>query len=65
MPLWAFIARSPKVIELPAVIMKRIFAVCLPGQSLSDVEAMFIRTGTGLAMRITSFPVFWLLAFGF
>ncbi|MGB7244735.1 MAG: tripartite tricarboxylate transporter permease [Sulfitobacter sp.] len=56
-PIWALVARSPKGLVLPPVIMMCIVGVYLPGQSWFDVGVMLVFAGLGLAMRRTGFPV--------
>ncbi len=56
-PLWALIARSPKALVLPPVIVMCIVGVYLPGQSLFEVGVMLVFAGIGLVMRRTGFPV--------
>ena len=56
-PIWAMVARSPKGLVLPPVIIMCIVGVYLPGQSLFDVAVMFVFAGLGLVMRRTGFPV--------
>lgn len=56
-PVWSLIARTPKALVLPPVIVMCIVGVYLPGQSLFDVGVMLVFTGVGLAMRRTGFPV--------
>ena len=56
-PIWAMVARTPKGLVLPPVIMMCIVGVYLPGQSLFDVGVMLVFAGVGLAMRRTGFPV--------
>ena len=56
-PIWALVARTPKGLVLPPVILMCIVGVYLPGQSLFDVGIMFAFAGVGLAMRRTGFPV--------
>ncbi len=56
-PLWAIVARTPKTLILPPVILLCIVGVYLPGQSLFDVAVMLVFAGLGLAMRRTGFSV--------
>lgn len=56
-PLWAVVARTPKTLILPPVILLCIVGVYLPGQSLFDVAVMLVFAGIGLAMRRTGFSV--------
>ena len=56
-PVWSLVARTPKALVLPPVIIMCIVGVYLPGQSLFDVSVMLVFTGVGLAMRRTGFPV--------
>ena len=56
-PIWALIARTPKALVLPPVIILCVVGVYLPGQSLFDVGVMLIFAGVGLVMRRTGFPV--------
>lgn len=54
---WAMIARVPKSIILPPVVVLCIVGVYLPGQSLFDVGVMLVFAGVGLVMRRTGFSV--------
>jgi len=54
---WAMIARVPKSIILPPVVVLCIVGVYLPGQSLFDVSIMLVFAGIGLVMRRTGFSV--------
>jgi len=54
---WAMIARVPKSIILPPVVVLCIVGVYLPGQSLFDVAIMLVFAGIGLVMRRTGFSV--------
>lgn len=54
---WAMIARVPKSIILPPVVVLCIVGVYLPGQSLFDVGIMLVFAGVGLIMRRTGFSV--------
>ncbi|WP_282607240.1 tripartite tricarboxylate transporter permease [Pelagibius sp. Alg239-R121] len=56
-PVWALIARTPKTLILPPVIVLCIVGVYLPGQSLFDVAVMLVFAGVGLVMRRTNFSV--------
>ena len=56
-PVWAMVARTPKGLVLPPVIIMCIVGVYLPGQSLFDLGVMFVFAGLGLIMRRTGFPV--------
>ncbi len=56
-PIWGLIARTPKALVLPPVVIMCIVGVYLPGQSLFDVTVMLVFAGLGLAMRRTGFPV--------
>lgn len=54
---WAMIARVPRSIILPPVVVLCIVGVYLPGQSLFDVGIMLVFAGIGLVMRRTGFSV--------
>ncbi|MEM8812708.1 MAG: tripartite tricarboxylate transporter permease [Pseudomonadota bacterium] len=56
-PVWALIARAPKAVILPPVVVLCMVGVYLPGQSLFDVGIMMVFAGVGLAMRRTGFSV--------
>jgi len=56
-PVWAFVARTPKELILPPVVILCIVGVYLPGQSLFDISVMLVFAGVGLAMRRTGFSV--------
>lgn len=56
-PLWSLVAKTPKSVILPPVLILCIVGVYLPGQSLFDVGVMLAFAGVGLAMRRTGFPV--------
>ncbi len=56
-PVWGLIARAPKNVTLPLVLVLCIFGVYLPGQSLFDVGVMLAFAGLGLLMRRTGFSV--------
>ncbi len=56
-PIWGLVARTPKALVLPPVVIMCIVGVYLPGQSLFDVTVMLAFAGLGLAMRRTGFPV--------
>jgi len=56
-PVWAFIARTPRGLILPVVIVLCIVGVYLPGQSMFDVGVMLLFGGVGLVMRRTGFSV--------
>ena len=56
-PVWAMVARTPKGLVLPPVIIMCIVGVYLPGQSLFDLGVMFVFAGLGLIMKRTGFPV--------
>lgn len=56
-PVWALIARVPRAIVLPPVVILCIVGVYLPGQSLFDVGVMLVFAGLGLAMRRTGFSI--------
>ena len=56
-PVWGMIARTPKAVILPPVLILCIVGVYLPGQSLFDVAVMLVFAGLGLAMRRTGFSV--------
>lgn len=56
-PIWAMIARTPRGLILPAVVVMCIVGVYLPGQSMFDVGIMLLFGGVGLIMRRTGFSV--------
>ena len=56
-PVWAKIAKAPRGLILPAVIVMCIVGVYLPGQSMFDVGIMLAFGGVGLIMRRTGFSV--------
>ena len=56
-PIWSIVARAPKALVLPPVIVMCVVGVYLPGQSLFDVAVMLSFAGIGLVMRRTGFPV--------
>jgi len=56
-PVWALVARVPKAVILPPVLIMCMVGVYLPGQSMFDVAIMLIFAGLGLAMRRTGFSV--------
>lgn len=56
-PIWARIARAPRGLILPTVIVLCIVGVYLPGQSMFDVGVMLAFGGIGLLMRRTGFSV--------
>ncbi len=56
-PIWALIARVPRAIVLPPVVILCMVGVYLPGQSLFDVGVMLVFAGLGLAMRRTGFSI--------
>ena len=56
-PIWGWIARAPKPLVLPPVVVMCMVGVYLPGQSLFDIGVMLIFAGVGLVMNRTGFPV--------
>jgi putative tricarboxylic transport membrane protein len=56
-PIWGLVARTPKSIILPPVLVMCIVGVYLPGQSLFDVGVMLTFAGVGLIMRRTGFSL--------
>ena len=56
-PVWAKIAKAPRGLIFPAVIVMCIVGVYLPGQSMFDVGIMLAFGGVGLIMRRTGFSV--------
>jgi putative tricarboxylic transport membrane protein len=56
-PVWAWVARAPKALILPAVLVLGLVGVYLPGQSMFDVGTVLVFTGVGLVMRRTGFSV--------
>ena len=56
-PIWGWIARIPKSLVLPPVVVMCIVGVYLPGQSLFDIGVMLAFAGVGLVMNRSGFPV--------
>jgi putative tricarboxylic transport membrane protein len=56
-PVWAKVARAPRGLILPAVVVTCIVGVYLPGQSMFEVGVMLAFAGVGLVMRRTGFSV--------
>lgn len=56
-PIWAKIAKAPRGLILPTVIVMCVVGVYLPGQSMFDVGVMLAFGGIGLLMRRTGFSV--------
>ncbi len=56
-PVWAWVAKAPKALILPAVLVMGLVGVYLPGQSMFDVATVLVFTGVGLVMRRTGFSV--------
>ena len=56
-PVWGWVARVPKSLVLPPVVVMCIVGVYLPGQSLFDIGVMLAFAGIGLVMNRTGFPV--------
>jgi putative tricarboxylic transport membrane protein len=56
-PVWSLVAKTPKSVILPPVVILCIVGVYLPGQSLFDVGVMLTFAAVGLAMNRTGFPV--------
>lgn len=56
-PIWAKIAKAPRGLILPVVVVLCIVGVYLPGQSMFDVGIMLGFAGVGLIMRRTGFSV--------
>jgi putative tricarboxylic transport membrane protein len=56
-PIWGLVAKTPKAIILPPVMVMCIVGVYLPGQSLFDVGVMLIFAGIGLVMKRTGFSL--------
>ncbi len=56
-PVWALVAKAPKPLILPAVVVMGLVGVYLPGQSMFDVATMLVFTGVGLVMRRSGFSV--------
>ncbi len=56
-PVWAWVARAPKALILPTVLVLCLVGVYLPGQSMFDVGTMLVFAGVGLAMRRTGFSL--------
>ncbi len=56
-PVWAWVARAPKALILPVVLVLCVVGVYLPGQSMFDVGTMLVFAGVGLAMRRTGFSL--------
>ena len=55
--LWAHVARVPRGVILPLVIVLCIAGVYLPTQSMFDIGVMLAFAGVGLVMRRTGFSV--------
>ena len=55
--LWAHVARVPRGVILPMVIVLCIAGVYLPTQSMFDIGVMLAFAGIGLVMRRTGFSV--------
>lgn len=56
-PVWALVARVPKAVILPPVLVLCLVGVYLPGQSMFDIGVMLVFAGVGLVMRRTGFSV--------
>ena len=56
-PLWALVARVPRSLILPPVLVLCIVGVYLPGQSLFDVGVMMGAAVLAVLCRRTGFPV--------
>ncbi|MEQ8698799.1 MAG: tripartite tricarboxylate transporter permease [Bauldia litoralis] len=56
-PLWATIARTPRAVILPPVLVLCIVGVYLPNQSLFGVGVMLVFAGLGLVMQRLGFSV--------
>ena len=56
-PIWGWIARVPRSLVLPPVVVMCIVGVYLPGQSLFDIGVMLAFAGVGLVMNRSGFPV--------
>ena len=56
-PIWGLVAKTPKAIILPPVMVMCIVGVYLPGQSLFDVGVMLFFAGIGLVMKRTGFSL--------
>jgi len=56
-PIWGWMARIPKSLVLPPVVVMCIVGVYLPGQSLFDIGVMLAFAGVGLVMNRSGFPV--------
>jgi len=56
-PIWALVARIPKSMILPPVLVLCIVGVYLPGQSLFDVGVMLAAAVLAVLFRRTGFPV--------
>ena len=56
-PIWAKIAKAPRGLILPVVVVLCIVGVYLPGQSMFDVGIMLGFAGVGLIMRRIGFSV--------
>lgn len=56
-PLWATIARTPRKLILPPVLVLCIVGVYLPSQSLFGVGVMLVFAGIGLVMQRLGFSV--------
>lgn len=56
-PIWAFIARTPRPVILPPVLVLCIVGVYLPNESLFGVGIMLVFAGVGLVMQRLGFSV--------
>jgi len=56
-PIWSLVARTPRALILPPVVVLCVVGVYLPAQSLFHVAVMLAFAGIGLIMRRTGFPV--------
>ena len=50
-PIWVWVAKAPKALILPAVLVLGLVGVYLPGQSMFDVGTVLVFTGVGLVDR--------------
>ena len=56
-PIWGLVAKTPRSVILPPVIVLCMVGVYLPAQSLFHVGVMLVFAGVGLVMRRTGYPV--------
>ncbi|MGB7184852.1 MAG: tripartite tricarboxylate transporter permease, partial [Burkholderiaceae bacterium] len=56
-PIWAQVARVPRGLILPPVLVMCIVGIYLPGQSMFDVGTMLVAAIVALLLKRTGFPV--------